>query len=577
MKRVLLLMALVQISVALHAEVVNIDGIWYDLIKKAGIATVEDNPYSQYTGDVVIPGTVEYEGMRYEVTEIADEFVWKHFVYGPLDNQPGCAELRGLYRWYSDLEDYSDLTIYKQDEARSILTAFIPETVFDENQEKFTLVSVWGEGFPFDPFNMNRTGAFQGWLVPDTIYLPKTIVWIGQYAFYGSGTENLKRVYLSEGIEHIGDYAFANNIKLDSVVLPKSLKQVSNGIFSGCKSLKSLTLPDRAESIGHYAFDGCTSLECIDLPSTVRSIGEYAFCGTPLRSITLPFDCTIGKGVFKDCSQLEKIQLPTGLTELPEESFLNCKLPTINLPASLQTIGKNAFGSCELSEIDLPQGLLSIGECAFDGCDYLRKITVRGSEPPAVADKNAFSNYNAILYVPQGSIDKYATSPVWSLFRDILPIEEKPVWHNVSFALPSGCIEQEVPEGEKLTLRFAPDDGYRIHSVTYNGSDVTELLDSDNLFTTPTINSDAKVAVVFEKIPDGIVMMESSSGMRVQVGNRQISISGATSKEVLQLYNAEGQLVKTIQADADGVATLTVSKKGLYIVSSADKNFKLRI
>ena len=72
-------------------------------------------------------------------------------------------------------------------------------------------------------------------------------------------------------------------------------------------------------------------------------------------------------------------------------------------------------------------------------------------------------------------------------------------------------------------------------------------------------------------------MMESSSGMRVQVGNRQISISGATSKEVLQLYNAEGQLVKTIQADADGVATLTVSKKGLYIVSSADKNFKLRI
>ena len=502
----------------------------------------------------------------------ADGFQWQHFFYRPLDNQPSCVEVRHVSSFENE---YPDLTVYEREEARSIYTAFIPETVYDKNQNEYTVISIWGEDAPIDVSRYVYKGAFQG-LIPDTIYLPKTIVWIGKYAFFNR-SDYLKYVYLPEGIEHIGDNAFACNTALDSVVLPNKLKQVSNGIFYECESLKSITLPARAESIGNYAFFACASLEHIVLPSTVRSIGKYAFSETALKSIVLPSDCTIGNGIFKDCSQLEKVQLPDNLTDLPDESFLNCKLPAVSLPACLQTIGKKAFSTCELTAIDFPQGLLSIGESAFEGCDYLRTITVRSAEPPVVADKNAFSNYNAVLYVPRGSVEKYAKSPVWCLFRDILPIDEEPVLHHVTFALPSGCIEQDVLEGDKLTLRFIPDDGFSIHSVVCNDEDITDQLDENFTYVTPPVSADLNIVVVFEKGSSNIAATDISSDLRVKISGRRVIITGMKGNDTAHLYNPEGELVGSCQAGVDGCATLSVEKQGLYLVSSSGKSFKFMV
>lgn len=504
-----------------------------------------------------------------------DSFKWMNFLYRPLADQPDNVELF-LYN-KSGTQKYPDLIEWGEDDSgHRVETVIIPETVYDESGTEYSVISIWGESATQYYYMWVPKGTFQLYK-PDTIYLPKTIVWIGNNAFDGSLIRKwTKRIYLQEGIEHIGDYAFAANELLDSIVLPNSLKQISNGIFSGCVGLKTLTLPNRPVSIGHYAFRR-TGLESIDLPSSIESIGEYAFSETPLKSVILPSNCTFEKGIFKDCSQLESVLLPVSLTELPEEAFLNCKLSSINIPDSLQTIGKNVFGGCPLSAIVLPHGLQTIAEEAFSDCDYLRSITVKAETPPVVAAKNAFSNYNATIYVPRGSIEKYATSPIWCLFKTITAIEEQPVWHVVSFALPSGNIEQEVLNGETLTLRFVPDDGYQVHSVTYNDTDVTALLDSDNSFTTPAIKNDATVVVVFEKTPDGIAALEYPSHVRVHVGNQKISVSGAGSGEVLRLYNDEGLLLGTFQADAQGNASISVSRKGLYIVSSIGKNFKLRM
>ena len=51
------------------ADAVEIDGIYYNLITKAKEAEVTYNP-NHYSGDVVIPETVKYEGVTYNVKSI---------------------------------------------------------------------------------------------------------------------------------------------------------------------------------------------------------------------------------------------------------------------------------------------------------------------------------------------------------------------------------------------------------------------------------------------------------------------------------------------------------------------------
>ena len=55
-----------------------------------------------------------------------------------------------------------------------------------------------------------------------------------------------------------------------------------------------------------------------------------------------------------------------------------------------------------------------------------------------------------------------------------------------------------VKEGESQTVRLVPESGYTIHSVTYNGVDVTSQLSSDNVFVTPEITENAVLYVAYE-------------------------------------------------------------------------------
>ena len=64
---------------SLSAVVVEIDGINYELIAKAKQATLKSIS-SGYTGAVVIPESIEYEGVAYAVTSIGKNAFW--YCYG---------------------------------------------------------------------------------------------------------------------------------------------------------------------------------------------------------------------------------------------------------------------------------------------------------------------------------------------------------------------------------------------------------------------------------------------------------------------------------------------------------------
>ena len=64
-------------SIAASAHDFEVDGIYYNVTDEANLTVeVAKNYYSDYSGDIVIPETVNYDGKSYSVTSIGNSAFW---------------------------------------------------------------------------------------------------------------------------------------------------------------------------------------------------------------------------------------------------------------------------------------------------------------------------------------------------------------------------------------------------------------------------------------------------------------------------------------------------------------------
>ena len=79
MKHYFLLLTLLCLSLSARAHDAEVDGIFYDLdaANKTAAVTYKGDNYNsysnEYSGDVVIPETVTYNGITYSVTSLGDD------------------------------------------------------------------------------------------------------------------------------------------------------------------------------------------------------------------------------------------------------------------------------------------------------------------------------------------------------------------------------------------------------------------------------------------------------------------------------------------------------------------------
>ena len=71
MKKLFITLIAILLPMLASADAVKIDGIYYNLITNAKQAEVTSNP-NKYKGDVVIPVSVNYNGIDYSVTSIGN-------------------------------------------------------------------------------------------------------------------------------------------------------------------------------------------------------------------------------------------------------------------------------------------------------------------------------------------------------------------------------------------------------------------------------------------------------------------------------------------------------------------------
>ncbi len=102
------------------------------------------------------------------------------------------------------------------------------------------------------------------------------------------------------GVEHITEYAFAENDFLHSVALPLSLKTIGQRGFYHCGNLISINLPLTVTELGPYAFSSCVNLEKVSMSAALEE-KVIAGANTPSRyDNPIPFAM-----VFDNCPKLE--------------------------------------------------------------------------------------------------------------------------------------------------------------------------------------------------------------------------------------------------------------------------------
>ena len=123
---------------------------------------------------------------------------------------------------------------------------------------------------------------------------------------------------IPEGVDTVGDMAFAGNQSLQSLSMKSSVTRIEGRAFWNMTSLKEIRFPDNITSIdwNEYTSDGfvgalygCENVEQIILPRHLRSLGGVAFgtCGK-LKELVLPANIKeFNTGAVYGCSNLEKI------------------------------------------------------------------------------------------------------------------------------------------------------------------------------------------------------------------------------------------------------------------------------
>lgn len=154
-----------------------------------------------------------------------------------------------------------------------------------------------------------------------------------------------KEVYISEGIEEIGDEAFCLK-RIEKIHLPESLKIIGIRAFQGI-SVKSIKFPKNLEAI-HYEAFAFSQLQSVDLSET--------------KITEIPDEC------FRFCMYLKEVKLPESLKSIESSAFEKTySLLKIKVHGDITWIGPLAFYESGLEEIDIknPRNLGAIKDYAF--------------------------------------------------------------------------------------------------------------------------------------------------------------------------------------------------------------------
>lgn len=251
-------------------------------------------------------------------------------------------------------------------------------------------------------------------------------------AFYStmglSENTTLKKVVLPEGLETIGNSAFAMCSALEEINIPSTVTQLGRWILEGCKSLKTINIPTGVTTIPESCFYNA-GLTSIDIPASVTTIGNWAFDNCPLEKVVIPSSVTslgepltppdgnytFGSSMYYDdnsVAQLTEVEINANVTEIPDCCFAyQARLTKVTIPAGVKRIGSDAFNGCPITDVTLPENLEVIGARAFA---YAKFTSLSIPSKVTTIGNSAFNGCKIILIdLPATIASLHATAFNW--------------------------------------------------------------------------------------------------------------------------------------------------------------------
>ena len=189
----------------------EVDGIAY-FIESDNTVSVTSKT-EKYSGSIVIPSEIEYQGKKYTVTSIgAMAFC-------------NCS---------------------------SLFAVTVPNTV-----------------------SQIGYSAFYGCKSLSNISLPSLVDSIPEECF--AFCSNLQTIKLPEQLKSIGKEAFDYCSALQTINFPNSLQKIGEFAFSQCTMLNTITIPASLANIPSGCFHGCRNLTDVELNNGISRIGSFAF------------------------------------------------------------------------------------------------------------------------------------------------------------------------------------------------------------------------------------------------------------------------------------------------------------
>lgn len=366
----------------------EVDGIYYKIVENEACVTYKTYTYyshtanyeSDYSGDIVIPPAVTYNGTTYPVTRIGDHAFYQRV---------------------------------------SVTSVTIPSSVTEVRWDAFT-----------DCTGLTRVNItdIAAWCNLSCGSNPL------RYArhLYLNGTE-VTDLVIPESVTVIRNEAFGQCDGLTSVTVGNSVTAIGNNAFEDCGGLKSVTIGNSVTQIGEVAFDGCTSLTNVRLGDAVQYIQNSAFSGcASLKSIEIPNSVVaLGSRAFQDCTALTSVSLGNSVATIGGAAFRRCEALTgIEIPNSVTEIGGSAFDGCSsLESVTIGSAVTAIGKDAFINAASIAAVTCKAATTPQWYDLSMFmaNVYNhAPLHVPANAERAYKAHEGWGQFITIVGDADDP-------------------------------------------------------------------------------------------------------------------------------------------------------
>lgn len=172
----------------------------------------------------------------------------------------------------------------------------------------------------------------------------------------------------SYAVVSIGEKAFWDNDKLQSVTIEDGVLDIKMAAFYYCRYLRSVKLPATLKSVGSYAFWKSLSLSTIYIPASLTDLSAKAFTEGGMSAYEVSPDNPVYSsedGIMFNKDKTELLHFPA---KKQVESY--------SIPEKVEKIGKFAFECNQLNEVTFPEKLISIDDYAFFMSDKLTKVDI---------------------------------------------------------------------------------------------------------------------------------------------------------------------------------------------------------